>query len=113
MIDLAQGLLVAVIVVLTSLLVVIGLQVVNILKEFKKSLEKINKILDDAGVISGGVAKPISDFSDFFEGVKGGFKIIELLLDFLRERKEKKQKQQNQEKSPPRRFFLKNGKKLA
>ncbi len=127
MIDIAQGLLVAVIVVLTTLLVVIGIQVVNILKEFKRSIEKINKILEDAGVISGAVAKPMSDFSGFFEGVKGGFKIVEWLVDFIKERKKtkppkqeepRKEKQvekqvEKQEKSSPRRFFIKKGKKLA
>lgn len=120
MIDLAQGLLVVVIVVLTTLLVVIGIQVVNILREFKKSLEKVNKILDDAGIISGSVAKPMADFSGFFEGVKGGLKIIEWLVDFLREKGKKKQQKQGEqegekekEKPSRRRFFFKKGKKLA
>lgn len=112
MIDLAQGLLVVVIVVLTTLLVVIGIQVVNILREFKKSLEKVNKILDDAGIISENVAKPLSD-------VAGFFKMIGLLVDFVRERKEEKQEkqgeqeQEKQEKPSRRRFFFKKGKKLA
>ena len=96
MIDVVQGLLVAVVVVLTILLVVIGIQVVNILREIKRSLEKINKILDDAGAISENVSKPLSN-------VTGVFKMIGLLVDFIKERK----------KSPSHRFFTKEGKKLA
>ena len=139
MIDVAQFLLIVVIMILTGLLVVIGIQVVNILKEFRKSLERINKILDDAGIISGSVAKPVADFSEFFEGVKGGFKIIEWISDFLRDKKKKKypkeeeqkqekkeeqkkeqeqkkeEKEEKKEKVPSsrRRFFFKRGKKLG
>ena len=117
--DLAQGFLIAVIVVLTGLLVVIGIQVVNILKEFKRSLEKVNKILDDAGTISENVAKPLSD-------VAGFFKMIGLLVDFVKDRRktsEEKQEKPLQEEPPrqnspspkpsPRRFFLKKGEKLT
>jgi len=123
MIDLAQFLLVVVIVILTGLLVIIGLQVVNILKEFRRSIEKINKILDDAGIISGSVAKPMADFSCFFEGLKGGFKLIEWVSDFLKDKKKKKKpkeeqpeqepEEEKQEKLSSRRFFLKKGKKLG
>ena len=100
----AQGLLIVVIVVLTTLLVFIGIQVANILKEIKKSLEKINKILDDAGTISNNIAKPISDFSNVF-------KLVGLLVDFVKEKKEKREKQK--ETLSSRHFFLKNGKKLS
>lgn len=123
MFDLAQSVLIVVIAVLTTLLVIIGIQVVNILKEFKRSLEKINKILDDAGMVSGSVAKPLADFSGFFEALRGGLKIIESLLDFFKSRKkmkeEKKKKEgDDQEKNKPgppspRRFFFRRGKKLA
>lgn len=135
MFDLAQFLLVLVITTLTVLLVIIGLQVVNILREFRRSLEKINKILDDAGLISSSVAKPLADFSGFFEGVKGGLKIIESLLDFFKNRKKKREekkkketteqeenkpepqeeekKELKEEKPSPRRFFFRRGRKLV
>ena len=122
MIDAAQILLVIVITVLTVLLVAIGLQVVNIHKEFKKSLEKINKILDDAGAISENVAKPVSDIAGFF-------KMIGLLVDFVKDRRKKPEEKQEKEEEKPkeqehkpknspspkpsRRFFSQNGKKLA
>lgn len=120
MIEPAQGLLVLVIVILTALLVVIGLQVINILRELKKTLEKVNKILDDAGMVSENIAKPLADISGFF-------KMIGMLVDFVKERKQKmvgKQKEPEEEfkdlppeKSLPaksrRRFFHRQGKKLA
>jgi len=130
MLDLTQSVLIAVITVLTTLLVIIGLQVVNILKEFKQSLEKINKILDNAGIISENIAKPVANFSSFFEVAKGGLKIIEGLVNFLKEKKNKQQKKGQQEKEEKqeqekekekekreslsfRCFFTRKGKKLA
>lgn len=115
MFDFAQGLLVIVITALTFLLIIIGIQVANILKEFKRSLEKVNKILDDAGMISESVAKPVSEFSGFF-------KTIGLLVDFVKDRRKKgEEKEEREEESPTsprpekprRRFFVKEGKKLA
>jgi hypothetical protein len=137
MMDTAQALLVAVILVLTGLLVLIGFQVVKILREFKRSLEKINKILDDAGIISESVARPVANFSNLFETFTGGLKIIEWLVEFIRDRKTKKSKRsilklpskpepepepETEEKESkkeekksgfsPRRFFSKKGRRL-
>ena len=125
MLDSAQGLLIIVVTILTILLVVIGIQVVNILREIKKSLEKVNKMLDDAGVITGSVAETVSGLSSFLEGVKGGFKVIEVLLDFLKKKgknqsldekgsgeEEKKEELEEKKKKSPR-FFHRQGKKLS
>ena len=76
MTDTTQILLITVITVLTILLVVIGIQVVYILKEFRKSMEKINKILDDAGLMSGSVAKSVSALSGVTDGLKTAFSIL-------------------------------------
>ncbi len=83
--DTTQILLITVVTVLTILLTVIGIQVVYILKEFKRSIEKINKILDDAGVASNTMAKSISGLS----GVTSGFKTaLSLLSIFKKEKKD-------------------------
>jgi hypothetical protein len=72
MTDLTQILLISVVTILTILLVVVGTQVFYILKEFKKTVEKINKILDDAGVASGTIAESLSGLS----GVTAGLRTI-------------------------------------
>lgn len=76
----AQILLIVVIVVLTALLTAIGIQVYQILKETKKSVEKVNKILDDAGTITGSVAKPVSSLSSSLTNFSGVAGILSLLL---------------------------------
>jgi hypothetical protein len=84
-IDSAQLLLIGVVTALTTLLVIIGVQVVYILRELREAVRKINKILDDAGLVSESVAKPIAGVSGFLTGIKSGANLIKLL-----ERKEEK-----------------------
>lgn len=79
MIDSAQLLLIAVVTALTTLLVIVGIQVVYILRELRQTVSKVNKILDDAGVVSESVAKPIAGISGFLTGIKSGVNLIKLL----------------------------------
>lgn len=78
-----QILLIVVVVTLTVILSVIGIQVFFILKEFRESMKKTNKILDDAGEISESISKPISALSNSIVGFSG----ITGLLGWLRNRK--------------------------
>lgn len=86
MVDLTQILLIIVVTILTTLLTVVGIQVIYILREFRKTVEKTNKILDDTSVISESVAEPVESFSGFLMGLKKGLKILSFLQN---KRKEK------------------------
>lgn len=88
MIDSTQILLIIVIVVLTVLLSVIGVQVFFILREVQRSIQKMNKMLDDAGKISESIAKPITSLSNSITGVSG----IAGLLGWLASRKKRREK---------------------
>lgn len=72
MIDITQILLIAVITILTVMLTVIGMQLVYILREFRKTVEKVNKILDDTGLITESIAKPVAGVSSILTGIKAG-----------------------------------------
>lgn len=85
MIDNTQILLIAVVIVLTLLLTVIGIQVFFILREIRETIRKFNKIVDDAGTISESIAKPISSLSGSITGVSG----IAGLLGWLKNRRKK------------------------
>jgi hypothetical protein len=88
MIDTTQILLIAVVTVLTAILAIIGVQVFFILKEIKRTIEKMNKMLDDMGLISESVARPIASLSNSFTGVSG----VAGLLGWLGKRKKKSKK---------------------
>lgn len=77
--DTAQILLLTVVSVLTLLLVVLGLQVFFILKEVKNTISKANKVLDDAGVISGSISRPVESLSTVVSGIKLGSLVASFL----------------------------------
>lgn len=79
MIDATQALLAFVILVVTVMLSVICVQVYFILREFRNTLQKANKVLDDTGIISESVSKPVSMFSTMITGIKGGSALMKVL----------------------------------
>lgn len=85
MTDTAQILLITVITVLTILLTLIGIQVVYILKEFRKTMEKINKVLDDFGVASESIAHSITSLT----GLTAGLKTALSLFSHFKKKEEK------------------------
>ena len=70
MIDTVQAVLLVVIVILTIMFVVLGVQVYFILIEFRKTVKKTNKILTTAEYITESVSEPISMISTFVTGAK-------------------------------------------
>lgn len=83
-------LLVVVVVILTAILSLVGIQLFLIFKEIRRSLQKTNKILDDASLISQSVAKPIASFSDFITGLRSGGDLVKFFL-----KKEKEEEKNN------------------
>lgn len=79
MIDPAQTALFLVIIILTVLLVVLGIQVYFILRALRITLEKANKVLENAGTITESVSKPISSLSTLAMGLKTGATIAKIL----------------------------------
>lgn len=77
--DTAQILLITVVSVLTLLLVLLGVQVFFILREVRFTLSKANKVLDDAGVISESISRPVESLSTVVSGIKLGSVIASFL----------------------------------
>lgn len=93
MVDSTQVLLIIVVVILTILLSVVGVQVFFILREVQRSIQKVNKMLDDAGTISESISKPIASLSNSITGASG----IAGLLGWLASRKKRKKEKEKQE----------------
>lgn len=89
--EITQILLIIVVLALTSIMTIIGIEVFFIFKELRKSIKKLNKMLGDMGLITESVAKPIAGFSGFITGLKSGADAIKLLTKDNR-KKEKKEK---------------------
>ncbi|KKP80037.1 MAG: hypothetical protein UR81_C0035G0006 [Candidatus Levybacteria bacterium GW2011_GWB1_35_5] len=88
MTDPAQLALFLVILILTVLLVVLGIQVFLILRELRKTIDKVNKVLDDTSIITESVSKPISSLSTLAMGLKTGATIAKIFQGKKRDKKD-------------------------
>ncbi len=85
MIDAVQAVLLFVIVLLTIILIVLGIQVFFILKEFKKTVKKTNQILDTTDEITTTIAQPLSFLSTFLVSTRSLSTISKVLKTKKRE----------------------------
>lgn len=74
-----QVLLIIVVAIMTIMLGVIFTQVIIILREFRKTLDKVNEVLDDTSVISQALSRPMSLVSTLVSGFKNGSGILKML----------------------------------
>mgnify|MGYP001607612872 CR=1 FL=1 len=90
--DSAQIILIIVIILLTVLLAVLGIQVFFILKEFRKTVSKANKVLDNTSVITQSVSAPISSLSSIATGIKTGASFLHLFKKIILNDKDDRKK---------------------
>jgi uncharacterized membrane protein len=90
MTDPAQILLFIVILVLTILLVVLGIQVFFILRDLRKTIMKANKVLDNTGDITQSVSQPLTSFSSILMGLKAGGTIANIIKKATEDKEDKK-----------------------
>jgi len=89
MVDSTQILIVIVVVALTLLLSVIGIQVFFILREVQRSIQKMNEILDDAGTVSESIAKPIASLGNSLGSLSGLAGVFSWLISRKKKQEEK------------------------
>ena len=64
-------LIMVVVILLSAVLMVVGVQIFFILREVQKSIQKVNKMLDDAGQVSESIAKPLAAVSESLTNLSG------------------------------------------
>lgn len=84
MVDTFQILLAIVILTLTVVLALVGIQIFLILREVQKGFQKINTILDEVKKAANNASDSLVGLS----GVFGGVKAISSILNLFRKRKE-------------------------
>ena len=88
--DIAQIALFIVIIVLAILLLALGIQVFFMLREFRKTVFKANKVLDNTNVITESVSSPLSSLSGLAAGIKTLAPILGVFKKFISKDKEDK-----------------------
>lgn len=89
MIDPAQTALFLIIIILTVLLVILGVQVFFILRALRITINKINNVLENAENITESVSKPISSLSTLAMGLKTGATIAKIFQGGKKHREKK------------------------
>ncbi len=74
--------------ILTTLIVILSIQVFHIMKEFRISIQKVNKMLDDGGKVTGIVSDSATGLAGFFGGIKAGMNILSM---FKKEREHERE----------------------
>lgn len=85
--DISQIISTTAIAVLTIIAAVIGIQVILILKEVKRSIDKVNSLINTAQDSMDKFSKPLIGLAGVFEGLKQSTKVIELVSDFMNRNK--------------------------
>lgn len=67
---------IAVVILLTTLFLALGVQVWFILKEFRLSMQKVNLMLDDGLKITGAIGDGAENVQGLVNGLKAGFSLM-------------------------------------
>lgn len=71
-----QVILVIILSILTVNLVVVGVYVVLVLKEFRETVQKANGILEDVEAVSSFISNPVSLLGGLVNSIMGGYKAV-------------------------------------
>lgn len=88
MFDLTQTLLVVVIVILTAIMTVVGVQIIFILREIRRLIQKASGLVDRAEMTVSSWSGQFSGIGSLVEGIRQGVGVVEKLSSVLG-RKEK------------------------
>lgn len=88
MIDTVQAVLLFVIVLLTILFVVLGIQVFYILKDLRETLRRTNNILEDVEHVADGVSHSLDSVSGVFNNASSLGSIVRVLSLFRKKRRD-------------------------
>ncbi len=81
--DLPQIILLIVIVVVSVILIVIGVQIIGLLKDAKETLRKADAILEDVGFLSRSLTRGSSTLSHMFTSLESGMQLIGMVTKLI------------------------------
>ncbi len=87
--DLPQLLLLLVILVIATLLVIIGLQIISLLKDTKNTLHRLDKILADLEFLLHHFTRSTSTLSQVSAGLQSGLEIVSTLAGLFSKKTKK------------------------
>ena len=79
MVETWQVLLIVVVLVLTTLLTVIGIQIIYILKEFRRILNKTSNVVENASNLTKTFSSSVGSLAGFGAGLKAALSLVSFL----------------------------------
>lgn len=87
MLDLPQTLILVVIVILTTLLVIIGIQIIFILRDIRQSTKRFNTMLVHTEHLITSLNGPVANLTHMADGLRQGVKAVEMVTSYLNHKK--------------------------
>lgn len=81
--DLPQILLLIVIVAVSVILIIIGIQIIGLLKDAKETLRKTDIILEDVSFLSRSITRGSSTLSHMFTSLESGMQLIGMVTKLV------------------------------
>lgn len=82
--DTVQIILLVVVIILTILVVALGIQVFLILRDFRQTVHKANKVLDNTNTITKSVSEPLNNLSQLASNMATGTVFATVLKTVVR-----------------------------
>ena len=81
--DLPQIILLIVIMVISTILIIIGVQIIGLLKDAKESLKKADTILEDLGFLSRSLTRGSSTISHLFTSLESCLQLVGMVTKLI------------------------------
>lgn len=81
--DLPQIILLTIILVVSVILIIIGIQIIGLLKDAKESLKKADLILEDVGFLSRSLTRGSSTLSHLFTSIESGMQLVGMVTKLV------------------------------
>jgi hypothetical protein len=78
-----------VLIVLTIVMTVVGVQLMLVLLQMKRTLQKINSGIDAAGSTISTIVSPLQQLGATAQSVQSGFRVLETFTSWLQKNKQK------------------------
>lgn len=90
MIEFLPYILTAILVILATIMAAVGIQVLLVLNQVRKTLRRVNMVIDGVDEKYQQLIKPFSDVGSMAAGVKTGLKLAEMFGQWLNQDSSKK-----------------------
>ena len=77
-------LLIIVTIILTTLLSIVGIQIILMHRDLRHTIQRVNSTLDSADQLLANVSSPFTRMGGMIEGVKSGLKVAEMFVKWVK-----------------------------